>query len=73
MLERDGYLCQGCHDRAAIIAHHLIYAHVGREFLFDLVALRRDYHERTHRQDGREMSGLLSVEEYEFQATFTDD
>jgi 5-methylcytosine-specific restriction endonuclease McrA len=72
-LERDGYLCQGCHDRTATIAHLFTYAHVGREFLFDLVALCRDCHERFHRQDGREMSGRLPVEEYEFQATFTDD
>ena len=73
VLERDGYLCQGYHDRTATIAHHLTCADVGREFLFDLVALCRDYHEQFHRQDGRKMSGLLSLEEYEFQVTFTDD
>jgi 5-methylcytosine-specific restriction endonuclease McrA len=48
VLERENYLCQGCRKFKATQAHHTTYKHVGEEFLFQLIALCRDCHERFH-------------------------
>lgn len=40
--------CEGCGDRRATQVHHLTYTHVGRELLFQLVAVCRDCHEAIH-------------------------
>lgn len=40
--------CEGCGLRAASEVHHLTYEHVTQEFLFELVALCGDCHERAH-------------------------
>ncbi len=48
VLERDKYLCQGCLSKRAVQAHHLTYAHVGNEFLFELIAVCIDCHRRIH-------------------------
>jgi len=48
VLSRDGGVCQGCGVRPATDAHHLTYDHLGEEFLFELIALCRDCHERLH-------------------------
>lgn len=48
VLERAGYLCEGCRETAAAEVHHLSYAHAGDEFLFELVALCHSCHERWH-------------------------
>lgn len=39
VLARDKEVCQGCLKEKAIEAHHLTYAHIGEEFLFELVAI----------------------------------
>ena len=48
VLGRDGGRCQGCLMRPAQEVHHLSYAHVGREFAFELVALCGVCHDRFH-------------------------
>lgn len=47
-LRRDQYICQGCRERRATIAHHTSYRHVGNEFLFELVSLCPICHARIH-------------------------
>ncbi|MGE4197652.1 MAG: hypothetical protein AB7G11_11075 [Phycisphaerales bacterium] len=48
VLERDGNLCQACRRRPATQAHHLTYAHVFREPLFDLIAVCDVCHKALH-------------------------
>jgi len=48
VLERDGHLCQACLTRQATQAHHLTYARVFNEPLFDLVAVCKPCHEKLH-------------------------
>ena len=47
MLRSQG-ICEGCRKRTAKEVHHLSYAHVGQEFLFELVALCKECHDRWH-------------------------
>jgi hypothetical protein len=51
VMERDGHLCQGCRKRPATQAHHLSYKHVGKEFLFELIAVCDECHNRFHGYD----------------------
>lgn len=48
VLARDGHLCQGCRESPATQVHHLTYDRVGREMLFDLVAVCERCHSRIH-------------------------
>lgn len=48
VLERSGYVCEGCLKAKATEVHHLSYENAGREFLWELVAVCREYHERAH-------------------------
>lgn len=48
VMEREHGNCQGCRKRRAVDVHHLTYANVMAEFLFELVALCRQCHERVH-------------------------
>lgn len=51
VLQRDNYCCQGCGgERLATEVHHLTYAHVGNELLFELVSLCGQCHERVHNE-----------------------
>jgi len=52
VMRRAGGLCEGCGDHRATDVHHLSYEHVTQEFLFELVALCADCHERIHQQPG---------------------
>jgi hypothetical protein len=45
---RSGGVCEGCRDAPAAQVHHLTYAHVGDEFLFELVAVCIDCHKKLH-------------------------
>jgi hypothetical protein len=49
VLKRAAGLCEGCGSAPATEVHHLTYAHIFGEYLFELVALcaacHRDYHE----------------------------
>jgi hypothetical protein len=48
VLERDNYVCQGCMQQRATQVHHLTYAHVGHELLFELVSVCETCHHRLH-------------------------
>lgn len=50
VLRRANFHCEGCGCRPAVDVHHLTYEHVTQEFLFELVALCRECHERIHEQ-----------------------
>lgn len=47
VLHRDKRICQGCGNHATQV-HHLTYAHIANEFMFELVAVCRACHERLH-------------------------
>lgn len=51
VLKRDGYVCQACLRRTATQAHHLTYKHVGKEPLFDLVAVCNLCHDALHKSE----------------------
>ena len=48
VFRRAGGFCEGCGLTPPEEVHHLSYAHVGNEFLFELVALCHACHERIH-------------------------
>jgi hypothetical protein len=45
VLARDAHLCQACRVNRATQVHHLSYAHLGREPLFELVSVCKPCHE----------------------------
>lgn len=51
VLKRAGSVCEGCLKRAATEVHHLTYVRVGREMLFDLVAVCEICHREIHSPD----------------------
>ncbi len=53
VLIRARGICEGCARSPAHDVHHLAYAHIYEEFLFELVALCRPCHERWHKDDAR--------------------
>lgn len=48
IFSRSGGMCEGCGTRRASQVHHLTYQHLGDEFLWELVAVCRECHERVH-------------------------
>jgi 5-methylcytosine-specific restriction endonuclease McrA len=48
VIKRDGGLCQACLSEQATEVHHLTYDQIFKEYLFDLVAVCRNCHERLH-------------------------
>lgn len=50
--------CEGCGVRPAVEVHHLTYAHIGCEFLFELVALCSHCHDRWHKKFARAEAAL---------------
>jgi len=48
VLERAKGICEGCGENPATQVHHLTYAHIYDELLFELVALCRDCHSKCH-------------------------
>lgn len=46
VLARANGLCEGCMNAPATEVHHMTYAHVGNEFLWELRAICRACHER---------------------------
>lgn len=53
VMERASHRCEGCRERLATDVHHLTYEHVTQEFLFELVALCAECHDRIHGQPMR--------------------
>lgn len=48
VLARAKGICEGCGDRRATQVHHLTYAHIRDELLFELVAVCDGCHEKIH-------------------------
>lgn len=48
VLERENFMCQGCHYSKAIHVHHTTYENLGDELLFQLVALCVQCHSKLH-------------------------
>lgn len=48
VMKRAGGVCEGCRENRATQVHHLTYDNVGRELLFELVAICDDCHEIAH-------------------------
>ena len=48
VLRRANGMCEGCLTRKATQVHHLTYAHVGNELLFELVAICDTCHALAH-------------------------
>lgn len=48
ILKRANGICEGCLQRKATQVHHTTYAHIGEEFLFELVAICDECHTRMH-------------------------
>jgi 5-methylcytosine-specific restriction endonuclease McrA len=53
VLARARGICEGCGERQATQAHHVTYARVGQEMLFDLVAMCEDCHHAIHQKGER--------------------
>lgn len=51
VFDRSGGICEGCHERRAVQVHHLTYARLGHEMLFDLVAVCIQCHESIHKDE----------------------
>lgn len=49
VLDRAAGRCEGCRNAPPTEVHHITYAHVQREFLFELVALCENCHRRIHK------------------------
>jgi len=52
VLNRAGWVCEGCRIRPATQVHHLTNEHYGNEFLWELVAVCRECHTRYHGVEG---------------------
>ena len=48
IFRRAGGICEGCGQAEATQVHHLTYKHATNEFLWELVAICDDCHERVH-------------------------
>jgi hypothetical protein len=48
VMERCAGMCEGCGKRPALDVHHLTYARLGHEMLFDLAAVCVPCHESIH-------------------------
>lgn len=59
VFERDGYRCQACLEKEATEVHHLNYAHVGNEPLFDLIAVCHACHESITEMDRKRRESAL--------------
>jgi 5-methylcytosine-specific restriction endonuclease McrA len=51
VFDRAGGICEGCGQATATQVHHLTYKHVTNEFLWELVAICDNCHERVHDSD----------------------
>jgi 5-methylcytosine-specific restriction endonuclease McrA len=52
VIQRAKGVCEGCGKNHATMVHHLTYARVKREMLFDLVAICKACHDQVHGEKG---------------------
>ena len=50
VMRRSNYFCEGCAKDTPRHVHHLTYAHLGDELLYELVALCETCHQKIHPQ-----------------------
>lgn len=50
VLRRAGGICEACRTGRATAVHHLTYTRVGKEPLFDLVAVCKECHDELHKE-----------------------
>ena len=63
VLNRAGQNCEGCGVKLPTEVHHLTNDHVGNEFLFELVAVCQDCHQRLHPQtEGKEVKSRRDLD-----------
>lgn len=55
VLARAKGICEGCMESPAEVVHHQTYKNVGAEFLFELLALCVECHNRYHENDEQEI------------------
>jgi hypothetical protein len=48
VFKRAVSICEGCLESPAEVVHHITYKNVGNEFLFELIALCHECHDRYH-------------------------
>lgn len=53
VMDRAGGICEGCRNAKATQVHHLTYAHIFDELLFELVAVCDDCHSKAHEGEKR--------------------
>jgi 5-methylcytosine-specific restriction endonuclease McrA len=58
VFKRAGGICEGCRRATATQVDHITYKHAGNEFLWELVAICRDCHERCHDDKRAQASDL---------------
>lgn len=51
VIRRAGGFCEGCGRKSASQVHHITYQHVFAEFLFELVAVCDECHQRLHQEE----------------------
>lgn len=60
VMRRASNTCEGCATNRAVQVHHKTYEHVGEEFLWELVAVCVECHERLHGLDDDKVAVLAS-------------
>lgn len=51
VMKRCRGMCEGCGDNRAVHVHHHSYRHFGNEFLFELLGLCQNCHDRLHKEE----------------------
>jgi hypothetical protein len=54
-------VCEGCSVRPASQVHHLSYAHVGNEFLWELVGICNECHNQVHEKEETRIINLTTT------------
>jgi 5-methylcytosine-specific restriction endonuclease McrA len=61
IMKRAGGMCEGCLTRRAVQVHHLTYAHVCDEFMWELRAVCNECHERFHDTAGDVVGDAMAL------------
>jgi ribosomal protein S14 len=71
VLARAKHQCEVCGEKAATEIHHLHYKHVFAEFLFELVAVCDDCHQRLHADESDSENAEEDSDEGSFDGEYT--
>jgi hypothetical protein len=64
VLNRAAGICEGCLGRKATQVHHKTYAHIQDEFMFELIAVCDECHQRLHPEKHSEEDGIDLISEW---------